>query len=47
VLGFYIFGDLPDGASFAGIALIVASGLFVFLRERQLGRRPRRPVPTV
>jgi drug/metabolite transporter (DMT)-like permease len=47
VLGFYIFDDLPDGTSFAGIALIVASGLFVFLRERHLGRRPRRPVPPV
>ncbi|WP_297770018.1 DMT family transporter [uncultured Roseovarius sp.] len=47
VLGFYIFGDLPDAMSFAGIALIVASGLYVFLRERQIGRRPRRPVPPV
>ena len=40
VLGFYIFGDLPDGLSVAGIVLIVASGLFVFLRERHLERRP-------
>jgi drug/metabolite transporter (DMT)-like permease len=39
-LGYYIFGDLPDAISFAGIALIVASGLFVFLRERHLERRP-------
>ncbi|SLN19351.1 Riboflavin transporter [Roseovarius litorisediminis] len=40
VLGFYIFSDLPDGLTFLGIALIVASGLFVFLRERHLQRRP-------
>ena len=39
-LGFYIFGDLPDATAFCGIALIVASGLFVFLRERHLERRP-------
>ncbi|MDO5757182.1 MAG: DMT family transporter [Rhodobacterales bacterium] len=39
-LGYYIFGDLPDVLSLAGIALIVASGLFVFLRERHMERRP-------
>lgn len=41
-LGFYIFGDLPDGTAFVGIALIIASGLFIFLRERQLERGPYR-----
>ncbi|MEQ8898458.1 MAG: DMT family transporter [Roseovarius sp.] len=40
ILGFYVFGDLPDALAFAGIALIVASGLFVFFRERKLERRP-------
>lgn len=44
ILGFYVFGDLPDALSFAGIALIVASGLFVFFRERGLERRPA-PAP--
>ncbi|WP_397542823.1 EamA family transporter [Roseovarius salis] len=38
--GYAIFGDLPDRMSLAGIALIVASGLFVFFRERHLERRP-------
>lgn len=38
--GYYIFGDLPDLLSAAGIALIVVSGLFVFFRERHLERRP-------
>ncbi|WP_299648195.1 DMT family transporter [uncultured Tateyamaria sp.] len=33
--GFVIFGDLPDLAVWVGIALILGSGLFVFLRERQ------------
>lgn len=44
ILGYYIFGNLPDALSFAGIALIVTSGLFVFLRERHLQRRPA-PAP--
>lgn len=39
-LGYWLFADLPDALSWAGIALIVGSGLFVFLRERQLERRP-------
>lgn len=47
MLGFYLFGDLPDGTALAGIALIVLSGLYVFLRERQIGRRPSRPLPPV
>ena len=42
--GFYIFGDLPDGLTFIGIALIVCSGLYVFVRERALQRRPT-PAP--
>ena len=39
VLGYLIFSDLPDYLTFAGIALIVGSGLFVFFRERYLERR--------
>jgi S-adenosylmethionine uptake transporter len=33
--GFVIFGDFPVWEVWAGIALILGSGLFVFLRERQ------------
>ena len=33
--GWVIWGDLPDVVVTAGIALILGSGLFVFLRERQ------------
>lgn len=43
ILGFYVFGDLPGALAFAGIGLIVASGLFVFFRERKLERRPLPP----
>ncbi|MCZ4352456.1 DMT family transporter [Roseovarius aestuarii] len=39
LLGFWAFGDLPGPLSMVGIALIVASGLYVFLRERHLERR--------
>ncbi|MGI9478398.1 MAG: DMT family transporter [Hyphomicrobiaceae bacterium] len=38
-LGFVLFGDLPDPLTWVGIAIIVASGLFVFYRERQLSKR--------
>nr|WP_241188177.1 DMT family transporter [Pseudohalocynthiibacter aestuariivivens] len=44
VLGLYLFGDFPDMLSLIGIALIIASGLFVFLRERHLDLK-RRPLP--
>ncbi len=40
VLGFAIFGDLPDAQTLLGIAIIMGSGLFVFLRERKLDRPP-------
>ncbi|MBP0615332.1 DMT family transporter [Jiella mangrovi] len=34
-LGYLVFGDLPNLAKWLGMAIIVASGLFVFLRERK------------
>lgn len=37
--GFVIFGDLPVWEVWLGIALILAAGLFVFLRERAKARR--------
>ncbi|MFU1477645.1 DMT family transporter [Roseovarius sp. C7] len=36
--GFVIFGNLPGITTSLGIALILGAGLFVFLRERRLGR---------
>lgn len=38
LLGFWIFGDLPDAWTLTGCAVIVASGLFIFYREALLGR---------
>jgi len=40
--GFVIFGDLPVREVWVGIALILASGLFVYLRERQKALRVTR-----
>lgn len=35
VVGYLVFGDVPDGATLAGAAIIVASGLYAFYRERK------------
>lgn len=40
-LGFLLFNDLPDTLTWVGICIIVASGLFVFYRERQLSRQTK------
>lgn len=37
-LGILVFGDRPDGWTLAGAALILAAGLYTFLRERRLAR---------
>ena len=34
ILGYAVFGDFPDGWSLVGMAIIVASGVFVALRNR-------------
>lgn len=38
ILGFMVFGDLPDPWTFAGAGVIVASGLYVLYRERRISR---------
>lgn len=43
--GYLVFGDFPAAMTWVGIALIVASGLYVIHRERQLSRRIQVPVP--
>ena len=42
LLGFIVFGQLPDGWSVAGMAVIVASGLFTASRHRLTVRTSRR-----
>jgi len=38
--GYFVFGDLPDVWTFAGAALIVTAGLYVWIRERQIKPKP-------
>ncbi|WP_235855925.1 DMT family transporter [Mesobaculum littorinae] len=46
VVGFAMFRDLPNGPAAAGIAVTVAAGLYVILRERRLARQsPTPPAP--
>ncbi len=37
VLGFLVFGDLPDIWTIAGALIIAGSGIYVFYRERRVG----------
>ena len=41
VYGLLIFGHFPDIWTFIGAAVIIASGLYVWLREQQLGKTRR------
>ena len=40
-IGYFVFGDFPDNTTWIGIGLIVASGLFIALREIQLSRQQK------
>ena len=39
-VGFLVFGNLPDLATVVGAAIIAASGIYTFARERQRQARP-------
>lgn len=39
LLGFVVFGDVPDLPMIVGSAIVVASGLYTLYRERVVGRR--------
>jgi drug/metabolite transporter (DMT)-like permease len=39
LLGFLVWGDLPDRWALVGTALIVGSGVLIFYREQRLARR--------
>ena len=34
LLGFLIWGDVPDGGTIAGVSVVIASGLYILHRER-------------
>jgi len=37
LLGYWLFGELPDTLVYVGASIVAAAGLFVIWRERQLG----------
>ena len=45
IVGYLAFGDFPTPLTWVGIAIIVASGLYVFERERRLDLKPKAPPP--
>ncbi|QRM56975.1 DMT family transporter [Sinorhizobium sp. BG8] len=38
ILGWWVFGDLPDPLKWLGIAIIISSGLYIIWRERKLNK---------
>ena len=45
VLGYAVFGDLPDILTLSGAAIIIVAGLYIFWREQVRGREEV-PAPT-
>lgn len=41
VLGWLVFGDIPDFWTFLGICIVLCSGLFTMWRERQLAKQTK------
>ena len=42
LLGWFVFGDWPLPSTLVGSAIVVATGVFTLLRERQVARRKAR-----
>src|SRR5215213_6560426 len=38
MFGYFVFGDVPSAPMIIGAAIIIGAGLYIFLRERKLGR---------
>jgi drug/metabolite transporter (DMT)-like permease len=38
MFGYLVFGDVPQPTTALGAAIIIAAGIYIFLRERELGR---------
>jgi drug/metabolite transporter (DMT)-like permease len=47
MFGYAVFGDVPSPATVAGAAIIIGAGLYIFLRERSLGRDDAVAAPPV
>jgi drug/metabolite transporter (DMT)-like permease len=49
LIGFFVFGEVPDAVTFAGAAIIIASGVYTAHRERVRRAQivvPAEPYPT-
>jgi drug/metabolite transporter (DMT)-like permease len=44
ILGYLIFGNFPDGLTWTGAAIIIASGLYIALREHRRREESRRGI---
>jgi drug/metabolite transporter (DMT)-like permease len=47
MFGIVVFGDVPSTATIIGAAIIIAAGLYIFLREQALGRSEAAVSPPV
>jgi drug/metabolite transporter (DMT)-like permease len=47
MFGYFVFGDVPRMSTVIGAAIIVGAGLYIFLRERKLGREEAVASPPV
>jgi len=47
MFGYVVFGDVPSMATILGAAIIIGAGLYIFLRERDLGRKETAVSPPV
>ncbi len=36
--GYVVFGDVPHVTTIVGAAIIIAAGIYIFMREQKLGR---------
>jgi drug/metabolite transporter (DMT)-like permease len=47
LFGYLVFGDVPSAAMILGAAIIIAAGLYIFIREQRLGRGEAEVSPPV
>jgi drug/metabolite transporter (DMT)-like permease len=47
ILGYLVFGNVPSMSTLVGAAIIIAAGLYIFLREQALGRAEAAVSPPV
>ena len=45
LIGYVVFHDFPDRWTWVGIAIVIASGIYVLVREQRDDRRRRRELP--